>query len=84
VRVITGVGLVRPIQRHCSDSLSRDVPFSVLFFPGYADLKKLLANEKGENSIPSLLVAGGAAGAIAAAAVTPTDVIKTRYSTFRQ
>ena len=67
------------MYRGTAATLSRDVPFSVLFFPGYANLKKLLANEKGENSIPSLLIAGGAAGAIAAAAVTPTDVIKTRY-----
>jgi hypothetical protein len=46
-------------------TLSRDVPFSIIFFPGYANLKKLLADpHTGHNSIPSLLAAGGAAGAI--------------------
>ena len=59
-------------------TLARDVPFSVLFFPGYANIKKLLADERGENSIGSLLVTGLLAGALAAGAVTPSDVIKTR------
>lgn len=59
-------------------TLARDVPFSLLFFPGYANLKKLFADDTGENSMPSLLAAGGLAGAIAAGAVTPSDVVKTR------
>jgi len=59
-------------------TLSRDVPFSVLFFPGYANVKAMLADEKGENSIPSLLASGLLAGSFSAAAVTPADVVKTR------
>lgn len=59
-------------------TLSRDVPFSFLFFPGYANLKKLLADSNGNNSFISVLFAGGLSGAIAAGAVTPTDVVKTR------
>lgn len=66
------------MYRGTAATLSRDVPFSVLFFPGYANLKKALADENGHNSIGSLLVAGGGAGALAAATVTPTDVVKTR------
>ncbi len=59
-------------------TLARDVPFSILFFPGYANVKKLLADEKGENSMVSTLLSGGIAGSFAAGMVTPTDVIKTR------
>ncbi len=43
-----------------------------------ANLKLLMADEKGENSLGSLLLAGGVAGAIAAGIVTPSDVVKTR------
>ena len=66
------------MYRGTAATLSRDVPFSILFFPGYANLKKALADESGQNSIGSLLVAGGGAGSVAAALVTPTDVVKTR------
>ncbi len=63
-------------------TLTRDVPFSILFFPVYANLKRALAykegEKKGQNSIPSQLLAGGAAGAFAAGSVTPADVVKTR------
>jgi solute carrier family 25 aspartate/glutamate transporter 12/13 len=66
------------MYRGTAATLSRDVPFSILFFPGYANLKKYLADDKGNNSLLSLLIAGGGAGAVAAASVTPSDVIKTR------
>lgn len=59
-------------------TLSRDVPFSVLFFPAYANIKKYFADENGNNSLGTTLISGGVAGAIAAGAVTPSDVIKTR------
>eukprot|EP01038_Epipyxis_sp_PR26KG_P012840 gene12840-17214_t len=77
IQVVKGLG-IRGLYSGSLATLSRDIPYSVLFFPGYANLKKLLADEKGENSILSILMAGGAAGAMAAGAVTPTDVIKTR------
>lgn len=60
-------------------TLARDVPFSIFFFPSYANIKKFLADDKGENSIISLLVAGGLAGALSSGVVTPMDVVKTRY-----
>lgn len=69
---------IRGLYQGTLSTLSRDVPFSILFFPGYANLKKVFADSNGNNSLPSLLLAGGVAGAIAASAVTPTDVIKTR------
>lgn len=77
IEVVKGLGL-KGMYSGTLATLARDVPFSVLFFPGYANLKALVANEKGENSVGSQLFAGGAAGAFAAGAVTPTDVIKTR------
>ena len=64
------------------ETLSRDVPFSIVFFPLYANLKVAFADKKGDNSVASLLAAGGLAGASAAGAVTPSDVIKTRFSAF--
>jgi len=38
---------------------------------GYANIKKLTVDSKGENSILSTLFSGGLAGAIASGAVTP-------------
>jgi len=56
----------------------RDVPFSMIYFPTYAHLKPMFADESGYNSPLSLLTAGAIAGAPAASLVTPADVIKTR------
>lgn len=77
MQVVRGMG-IKGMYSGTLATLVRDVPFSLLFFPGYANLKAMLADEKGENSISSLLAAGGTAGALAAAFVTPTDVVKTR------
>ena len=76
--VLRGLGL-RGLYTGSAATLARDVPYSVIFFPGYAHLKKLLAAADGSNSTASILAAGGAAGAMSAALVTPTDVVKTRY-----
>lgn len=59
-------------------TLCRDVPFSLIFFPAYANLRKLTADKKGENSTLATLISGGVAGAISSCSVTPSDVIKTR------
>ncbi|XP_041460216.1 calcium-binding mitochondrial carrier protein Aralar2-like isoform X1 [Lytechinus variegatus] len=56
----------------------RDIPFSAIYFPCYAHLKKYFADKDGHNSPGSLLVAATIAGAPAAYSVTPADVIKTR------
>jgi len=56
----------------------RDIPFSAIYFPAYAHLKPMFADETGYNSPLSLLTAGAIAGAPAASLVTPADVIKTR------
>ncbi|XP_071788674.1 electrogenic aspartate/glutamate antiporter SLC25A12, mitochondrial-like [Asterias amurensis] len=56
----------------------RDIPFSAIYFPGYAHLKKFFADKDGHNSPLSLLTAATLAGPPAAYLATPADVIKTR------
>lgn len=58
--------------------LLRDIPFSAIYFPTYAHVKPMLADENGYNSPLTLLCAGAIAGIPAASLVTPADVIKTR------
>eukprot|EP00096_Caligus_rogercresseyi_P003661 TRINITY_DN1703_c0_g1_i5.p1 TRINITY_DN1703_c0_g1~~TRINITY_DN1703_c0_g1_i5.p1 ORF type:complete len:690 (-),score=192.03 TRINITY_DN1703_c0_g1_i5:909-2978(-) len=58
--------------------LLRDVPFSAIFFPAYAHIKPMFADENGYNSPLSLLVSGAISGVPAATLVTPADVVKTR------
>ncbi|KAI9008111.1 mitochondrial carrier domain-containing protein [Gaertneriomyces semiglobifer] len=61
--------------------LLRDIPFSGIYFPTYAHLKKSMFDE-GKNgkrlNALELLAAGALAGMPAAYLVTPADVIKTR------
>lgn len=75
-QVIKGLGL-GGLYRGTAATLLRDIPYSVLFFPGYANIRKLLEDKDGKNSSLSTLFAGGAAGSIAAGLVTPCDTIKT-------
>lgn len=56
----------------------RDIPFSAIYFPAYANVKKALADENGYNSWGTLLLSATIAGMPAAAIPTPADVIKTR------
>ncbi|ODV94395.1 hypothetical protein PACTADRAFT_51238 [Pachysolen tannophilus NRRL Y-2460] len=60
----------------------RDVPFSAIYFPTYANLKKYLfgfnPNEPRKIQNWQLLVSGALAGMPAAFLTTPSDVIKTR------
>jgi len=53
----------------------RDVPFSFIFFPLFANLKRAF---NGEESLGGLIAAGAISGSLAAGSVTPCDVIKTR------
>eukprot|EP00339_Tiarina_fusa_P011117 CAMPEP_0117031584 /NCGR_PEP_ID=MMETSP0472-20121206/22685_1 /TAXON_ID=693140 ORGANISM="Tiarina fusus, Strain LIS" /NCGR_SAMPLE_ID=MMETSP0472 /ASSEMBLY_ACC=CAM_ASM_000603 /LENGTH=240 /DNA_ID=CAMNT_0004739941 /DNA_START=226 /DNA_END=945 /DNA_ORIENTATION=+ len=70
---------LRRLYYGASACLLRDVPFSGMYFTGYARVKKLFINqESGIISSPGLLMAGALAGIPAAALVTPADVIKTR------
>ena len=69
---------IRGLYTGTAATLARDVPFSLLFFPSYANIKIALADKDGKNSLGSLLLAGGIAGAVCSGLVTPADVVKTR------
>ncbi|KAJ9061653.1 mitochondrial aspartate-glutamate transporter agc1 [Entomophthora muscae] len=56
----------------------RDVPFSIMFFPLHAYLKQVFSPSDGSTSFGAVFGSGVLAGAFAAAAVTPSDVVKTR------
>ena len=60
--------------------LLRDVPFSAIYFPTYAHMKKDFFGETETNKIGvlQLMFAGAVAGMPAAYFTTPADVIKTR------
>eukprot|EP00049_Salpingoeca_infusionum_P014495 m.271700 g.271700 ORF g.271700 m.271700 type:complete len:295 (+) comp15683_c18_seq4:183-1067(+) len=59
-------------------TLCRDVPFSFMFFPLYANLKKAFSEPDGTTPFQGVLAAGCIAGGVTAALNTPADVIKTR------
>lgn len=77
--IVRNLGLFG-LYKGATACLLRDVPFSAIYFPAYAHLKKDYFNE-GPNkklSIWELLTAGAIAGMPAAYFTTPCDVIKTR------
>ncbi|KAM7116952.1 mitochondrial glutamate carrier 2 isoform 4-T4 [Molossus nigricans] len=62
-----------------------DIPFSVIYFPLFANLNHLGLNElTGKASFAHSFVSGCAAGSVAAVAVTPLDVLKTRIQTLKK
>lgn len=69
---------IRGLYKGASVTLLRDVPFSFIFFPTYANVKKHFTDSQGNVGILYLLLSGAVAGAVAAASVTPADVVKTR------
>ncbi|KAI5126128.1 mitochondrial glutamate carrier 2 [Manis pentadactyla] len=66
-------------------TLLRDIPFSVLYFPLFANLNSLGVQElTGKASFAHSFMSGCAAGSIAAITVTPLDVLKTRIQTLKK
>jgi solute carrier family 25 aspartate/glutamate transporter 12/13 len=63
------------LYKGASACFLRDIPFSAIYFPVYAGLKKNFSNDEGRNSPESLLIAGTLAGALAASSVTPVHII---------
>jgi solute carrier family 25 (mitochondrial aspartate/glutamate transporter), member 12/13 len=66
------------LYKGASACLLRDVPFSMIYFPTYAQLKTAFSTDEGSTTSYGLLAAGTIAGAPAAGLTTPADVIKTR------
>ncbi|XP_058046079.1 mitochondrial glutamate carrier 2 isoform X1 [Ahaetulla prasina] len=66
-------------------TLLRDVPFSIIYFPLFANLNKLGQRTSEEKaSFFHSFLSGCAAGSLAAVAVTPLDVLKTRIQTLQK
>lgn len=82
---------IKGLYKGASACLLRDVPFSAIYFPTYANIKKHVfnfdpedVNKKHNLSTLELLVSGAMAGAPAAFFTTPADVIKTRLQMERK
>ncbi|KAK0519992.1 mitochondrial aspartate-glutamate transporter agc1 [Tilletia horrida] len=80
VHIVRQLGLVG-LYKGASACLARDIPFSAIYFPAYAHLKKDTFHE-GKNgkklSFGEMLASASIAGMPAAFLTTPADVIKTR------
>uniref|UniRef100_A0A8C4H3X0 Mitochondrial glutamate carrier 2 n=1 Tax=Dicentrarchus labrax TaxID=13489 RepID=A0A8C4H3X0_DICLA len=76
------------LYRGAGATLMRDVPFSMIYFPLFANLNALGVEKVGnvQTRAPfwQSFVAGCTAGSVAAVAVTPLDVIKTRLQTLQK
>jgi solute carrier family 25 (mitochondrial aspartate/glutamate transporter), member 12/13 len=77
--IVKNLGVVG-LYKGATACLLRDVPFSAIYFPAYAHLKKDIFHEGPDHklTIGELLTAGAIAGMPAAYFTTPADVIKTR------
>lgn len=69
---------IRGLYKGTPVTLLRDVPFSFIFFPAYANLKAIFSDADGNIGLVRLFLSGAFAGATAAGLVTPADVVKTR------
>ncbi|XP_063303716.1 mitochondrial glutamate carrier 2 [Pelobates fuscus] len=66
-------------------TLLRDVPFSVIYFPLFANINMLGQTSSHEKApFYHSFFAGCLAGSVAAVAVTPLDVLKTRIQTLKK
>ena len=77
VAVVKSLG-VRGCYQGTISTLCRDVPFSFVIFPLYANLRVLFAGKDGTNSMASTAAAGVLSAMTASGLVTPMDTIKTR------
>jgi len=77
MQVVNALG-IKGLYKGTPVTWARDIPYSLVFFPLYAELRDYLSDENGHAGIPSILSAGSIAGASAAFICTPADMIKTR------
>ncbi|ORY72748.1 mitochondrial inner membrane protein [Leucosporidium creatinivorum] len=81
--IIKQLGLIG-LYKGATACLCRDVPFSAIYFPAYAHLKKDIFHEGKDGKVlgyGEALAAAAIAGMPAAYMTTPADVIKTRLQT---
>lgn len=80
MHIVRSLGIIG-LYRGASACLLRDIPFSAIYFPAYAHLKKDTFHE-GRNGkklgFGEMLASAAVAGMPAAFMTTPADVIKTR------
>jgi len=69
---------IRGLFTGAKATLLRDIPFSALYFTLYGNFKAYNRDASGHLPFWKLFASSGVAGMIAAASVTPADVIKTR------
>ncbi|XP_072336760.1 mitochondrial glutamate carrier 1-like isoform X2 [Scyliorhinus torazame] len=75
----------RGLYKGLGATILRDVPFSVIYFPLFANLNKLGQNPlDGKASFLHSFLSGCIAGSVAAVAVNPCDVIKTRFQSLHR
>ncbi|KAF9977177.1 mitochondrial aspartate-glutamate transporter agc1 [Actinomortierella ambigua] len=79
ITIVRQLGIMG-LYKGASACLLRDIPFSAIYFPVYAHLKKDIFKEGPDHrlTIGELLISGAIAGMPAAYFTTPADVIKTR------
>ncbi|XP_026009192.1 mitochondrial glutamate carrier 1 isoform X1 [Maylandia zebra] len=77
---------VTGLYRGLGATLMRDIPFSVVYFPLFAHVHQLGQHSSDDPSVPFYwsFLSGCLAGSIAAVAVSPCDVVKTRLQSLRK
>uniref|UniRef100_H3DC28 Mitochondrial glutamate carrier 1 n=2 Tax=Tetraodon nigroviridis TaxID=99883 RepID=H3DC28_TETNG len=77
---------VRALYRGLGATLMRDIPFSVVYFPLFAHLHKLGRRSPEDPAVPFYwsFMSGCLAGCVAAVAVSPCDVVKTRLQSIKK
>jgi hypothetical protein len=83
IQVVKQLG-IRGLYRGTFATLSRDVPFSIIFFSLVSLLKEWGTVMDQPTSLPVIFASGILSGAIAAASVTPMDVVKTKLQVIRK